>query len=79
MAELTIRELKKGAGRKAMKAGSPQKLWDHVLELESYIRSNTAIAHPELDGQVPETIMSGQTADILPLLRTQMVCLDQVL
>ena len=65
-AELTIRELKKGAGRKAMKAKSPKKLWDHVLELESYIRSNTAIAHPELDGQVPETIMSGQTADISP-------------
>ena len=65
-AELTIRELKKGAGRKAMKAGSPKKLWDHALQLESYIRSNTAISHPELDGQVPETIMSGQTADISP-------------
>ena len=63
-AELSIRELKKGAGRRAMMAGSPKKLWDHALELESYIRSNTAIAHPELDGQVPETIMSGQTADI---------------
>ena len=65
-AELAIRELKKGAGRKAARAKSPQKLWDHALELESYIRSNTAGAHPELDGQVPETIMSGQTADISP-------------
>ena len=65
-AELAIRELKKGAGRKATKAKSPKKLWDHALELESYIRSNTAIPHPELDGQVPETIMSGQTADISP-------------
>ena len=63
-AELAIRELKKGAGRKAAKAKSPKKLWDHALELESYIRSNTAITHPELDGQVPETIMSGRTADI---------------
>ena len=66
VAELTIRELKKGEGRKAAKARSPKKLWDNALELESYIRFNTAIAHPELDGQVPETIMSGQTADISP-------------
>ena len=65
-AELAIQELKKGAGRKAAKAKSPKKLWDHALELESYIRSNTAVTHPELDGQVPETIMSGQTADIPP-------------
>ena len=52
-AELTICELKKGAGCKAAKVKSPKKLCDHVLELESYIRSNTAIAHPELYGQVP--------------------------
>ena len=66
VAELAIRELKKGAGRKAAKATRPKKLWDHVLELESYICSSTAIMHPELDGQVPETIMSGQPADISP-------------
>ena len=65
-AELAIRELKKGAGCKAARAKSPKKLWDHALELESYIYSNTATAHPELDGQVPEMIMSGQTADISP-------------
>ena len=65
-AELAIHKLKKGAGCKATKAKSPNKLWDHALELESYIRSNTAIAHPELDGQVPETIMSGQAVDISP-------------
>ena len=39
----------------------------HIKQTElPYIHSNTAIAHPELDGQVPETIMSGQTADISP-------------
>ena len=65
-AELTTRKLKKGAGHKAGKTKSPMKLWDHVLELESYIHSNIAVAHPELDGQVPEAIMSGQTADISP-------------
>ena len=56
-AELTIHELKKGAGCKAAKAKSPKNLWDHVRELESYICSNIPVAHPELDGQVPETIM----------------------
>ena len=63
-AELTICELKKGAGQKAARAQSPKKLWDHALELESYVHSNIAVSHPELDGQVPETIMSGQMADI---------------
>ena len=63
-AELTICELKKDVGWKAARTQSPKKLWDHSLELESYVHSNTAITHPELDGQVPKTIMSGQTADI---------------
>ena len=63
-AELSIRELKRGSGRKAKKARSPKKLWDHCIELESKVRSNTALPHYELEGQVPETIMSGQPADI---------------
>lgn len=63
-AEGTIRELKRAAGRKALKKRSPLKLWDHCIELESLVRSNTALNHPELDGQVPETIMTGQTPDI---------------
>ena len=65
-AEVTIHEVKKGAGCKAAKAKSPMEFWDHALKLESYICSNIAIVHPELDGQVPETIMSDQTADISP-------------
>ena len=65
-AEGGIRETKRGAGRKAMAAGSPKVLWDHCLELEALIRSNTALRHYELNGEVPETIMSGQTADISP-------------
>ena len=64
VAKLTIHELKKGAGCKAAQAKSPKKVWDHALELESYVHSNMAIAHPELDRLVPETIMSGQKADI---------------
>jgi hypothetical protein len=62
--EAAIRETKRGAGRKMTKARSPRNLWDHCLELEGFIRSHTALDQYELEGQVPETIMSGQTADI---------------
>ena len=67
-AEGAIRELKRGAGRKMTKSKCPAKLWDHCLELEGYIRSNTALDSYELQGQVPETILSGQTADISPFV-----------
>ena len=36
------------------------------MELEAKIRSNTALDIYELEGQVPETILSGMTADISP-------------
>ena len=65
-AEGTIRELKRGTARKQADKGSPLALWDHCLELEGMIRSHTAHGYAELEGQVPETIMTGQTADISP-------------
>jgi hypothetical protein len=67
-AEGAIRELKKGAGRKAAKAHSPAKLWDHCLELEAYIRSHTAHDIYELQGEVPETLVTGQPSDISPFV-----------
>ena len=68
-AEGAIREVKHGSGQKMVKEKLPAKLWDHCLELEAYIRSHTAIDHYELQGQVPETILSGQTgADISPFV-----------
>ena len=63
-AEGMIRELKKGASRKMIKTGTPKRLWDHCIELEAMIRSHTANSHFALQGEVPETIMTGQTADI---------------
>ena len=63
-AELVIRELKHSSGRKALRKCSPTMLWDHCIELESILRSNMVVYHPKLNGQVPETIMKGQTADI---------------
>ena len=67
-AEGTIWELKHRAGGKMAKLSSPAKLWDHCLELEAYIRSHTALDKYKLQGQVPQTIVLGQTMDISPFI-----------
>ena len=41
-----------------------KRLWDHCLELEAHIRSLLAYNMLRLNGQVPETLVSGDTADI---------------
>ena len=46
------------------KMKSPKVLWDDCLELEVYIRSNTALDIFELYGMTPETNMSGETSNI---------------
>ena len=68
-AEGVIKEIKCASMRKQTKAKSPCLLWDHSIELEALIRLHTAHGHEELDGQVPETIMTGQTANILPYIK----------
>ena len=45
---------------------TPKLLWDDCLEREAYVRSLTALDIYGLSGQVPETIVSGKTADISP-------------
>ena len=42
-AEGTTRELKKGAGRNMVWAGSPKRIWDDAMEFESYVRSNASL------------------------------------
>ena len=66
-AESTIRELKKGAGRKMIKSNSPKKIWDDCLALEMDLRSCTANNVFELKGEVPRTVMKGETANITHL------------
>ncbi|KAI2502051.1 Reverse transcriptase (RNA-dependent DNA polymerase) [Fragilaria crotonensis] len=66
-AEAAIRELKKGVGRQMVRSRAPKRLWDDCLEREAYVRSFTAHEIFRLSGQVPETIVSGETADISPL------------
>jgi hypothetical protein len=59
-----IRELKQGSSRKILRTGSPKPLWDHSLELEALVHSCTSKDIYMTAGQVPETIMTGDTADI---------------
>jgi hypothetical protein len=63
-AESAIRELKKAAGRKMVRAGAPKPFWADAIKLEAYIRSNTAHDTFILQGEVPETVMSGKTSNI---------------
>jgi hypothetical protein len=56
--------LKKAAGRKMVRAGAPKPFWADAIELEAYLRSNTAHDMYILQGGVPETVMSGETSDI---------------
>ena len=65
--ESTIRELKKGAGRKMIKSNSPKKLWDDYLDFEMEIRSCIANNVFELKDEVPRTVMKGETANITHL------------
>jgi len=64
LAEGCIKELKKGSSRKMIQTGSPKRLWDHCIELQALVRSHTAHNSFALDGETPETRMTGQTADI---------------
>ena len=63
--EAAIRELKKGVGQQT-RSGAPKRLWDNCLECEVYNRSMTSHDIYKLNGQVPETVVNGETADISP-------------
>ena len=60
-AESTITELKERAGRKS---NSPKKFWEDCLELEMEIRSCTVNNVFMLKGEVPRTVVKGETANI---------------
>ena len=62
-AEGCIHEIKRGSLHKMISTGSPKSLWDHCLELEALVRSCTCNDIYLTAGQVPETIMTGSTAD----------------
>ena len=66
-AEGCIKQTKLGSSRRMLNSGSPKALWDHCIELEAIISSHTDLDIYGLEGQVPETVMSGQTGDIISL------------
>ena len=63
-AESAIRENKKMTARLLIKYKAPQRLWDYCSSLVALIQSNTAHDLYQLDGQVPDSIIKGETADI---------------
>jgi hypothetical protein len=63
-AEGCICKLKRGSSRKMLCSGLPKPLWDHSLELEALVRSCTRNGIYMIASQVPETIMTDDTADI---------------
>jgi hypothetical protein len=63
-AEGCIHKLKRGSSRKMLRTGLPKPLWDHSLKLEALVRSCTSNDIYMTAVQVPETIMTGDTADI---------------
>ena len=63
-AEGSIWELKRGVSWLMIRTGSPKQLWDHCIILQALIPSCTTNSMYMTAGQVPETIMTGDTADI---------------
>ena len=63
-AKLCIKHPKQGSSWKMLKSASPKLLWDHCIEIEALICLNTALDIYGLEGQLCETVMTGQTADI---------------
>jgi hypothetical protein len=64
MGEGAVRKLKKGVRRQMLRSGCPKRLWDDCIIREAYVRSHTALDIYGLEGQVPESKVTGETADI---------------
>ena len=68
-AETGVKQIKNGVGRKMFTSKAPKRLWDDCAEFEGYIQSNTWNGRLENNDEVPETIISGETAEISPLVQ----------
>jgi hypothetical protein len=60
--------VKRGTGRKMIKTRAPKVFWDFCAKHVTRIRANTARNLFVLENEVPETLMTGQTSDISPLV-----------
>ena len=64
IAEDGIRELKRAHRRTMAATNTPEVLWDLSLVYHALVRSHTALNIRELQGEVPATLLTGDTADI---------------
>ena len=62
--EVAIKDVKGAAGRDLRASKCPKRLWDDCLERRAYIRSFTAHDIYSLMGEVPDTLVNGETPDI---------------
>jgi hypothetical protein len=64
IAEDGVRELKRAYRRTMSATNTPECLWDDCLVYVALIRSHTALNIRQLGGDVPATLMAGDTSDI---------------
>ena len=62
--EGAVQENKRSARHAMKKSACHARLWDYYDELQAKIRYYTAHDIPTLNGQVPKTVVTGNTADI---------------
>ena len=60
--------IKEFARRAMKKLDCPARLWYYCAGLQANIRCHTAHDIPTLNGKVPETVVTGNTADISELV-----------
>jgi hypothetical protein len=65
LAEHVIRELKRSYKRTMIVTNSPDVLWDKCLQYLSLVRCHTTLSIRSLNGEVPATRLTGDTADII--------------
>ena len=62
--EGAIGRLKSATAHDMVSTGTPIRLWDDCMERQAYIQSLTVNTVYENHGEVPDTVMMGETADI---------------
>ena len=63
-----IRELLRSYRRRMRETNTPERLWDVCLSFTSKLRCHTALNIRGLNGEVPQTVLKGDTADISHLV-----------
>ena len=62
--ECAVQENKRAARCAMKKSAFPARLWDYCAESQANIICHTAHNIPTINGQVPKTVVTGNTVDI---------------